>query len=257
MKIRYMSDLHDEIYRDSKKAYKFRFLDSDPESVLVLAGDIDLAPQVHKLLNKIKGRFKAVVYVPGNHESYNGDLEEDEKILRGLSDELNMPELHYLNNDLVKIEDVTFLGTRLWTNFDRQNEMVIYYANTRMNDFVKIRDHGSFFNPLHWLRRHQIAVRFLESNLEKLKGEKTVVVTHHAPSFRSISPEYVSDSLNGAYASDLSELILDYEPNIWIHGHIHSNSDYVIGETRILANPNGYYGYRLNGGFKPRQIINV
>ena len=50
--------------------------------------------------------------------------------------------------------------------------------------------------------------------------------------------------MNGGYASDLSDLILD-NPQIkfWTHGHIHTQFDYMIGTTRILCNPRGYAGY--------------
>ena len=30
---------------------------------------------------------------------------------------------------------------------------------------------------------------------------------------------------------------------LWTHGHTHDVFDYVIGETRIVCNPRGYYGY--------------
>jgi Icc-related predicted phosphoesterase len=74
---------------------------------------------------------------------------------------------------------------------------------------------------------------------------KVVVVGHHAPSNQSIKPKYRDDAImNGAYSSDLSEFILDH-PKIkfWIHGHTHDVFDYMIGPTRVLCNPRGYFGY--------------
>jgi hypothetical protein len=61
----------------------------------------------------------------------------------------------------------------------------------------------------------------------------------------SIDPTYKDDHhMNGAYYSDLSELILD-NPQIktWVHGHMHNQSDYMIGDTRVVTNPRGYMGY--------------
>jgi hypothetical protein len=50
--------------------------------------------------------------------------------------------------------------------------------------------------------------------------------------------------MNGGYASDLSEDILDNENiRVWVHGHMHDPVDYKIGETRVLANPRGYVPY--------------
>ena len=91
---------------------------------------------------------------------------------------------------------------------------------------------------------------FPENLREKYKDKDIVVVTHHAPCSQSISPEYVNDFLNPFYASDLSEFILNNQNiKVWCHGHIHSNSDYNIGETDILCNPYGYANYE--GNIKP------
>jgi Icc-related predicted phosphoesterase len=46
--------------------------------------------------------------------------------------------------------------------------------------------------------------------------------------------------VNGAYASDLSELILDTQPAVWFHGHVHNSFDYLVGDTIVLCNPRGY-----------------
>jgi Icc-related predicted phosphoesterase len=42
------------------------------------------------------------------------------------------------------------------------------------------------------------------------------------------------------YASDLSRLILDRQPGLWVHGHLHSRLDYAISDTRIVCNARGH-----------------
>jgi Icc-related predicted phosphoesterase len=74
----------------------------------------------------------------------------------------------------------------------------------------------------------------------RIKSLPSVVVTHHAPSFRSISPEFAKSPLNPGFASDLEKFILKHSPEIWIHGHIHESADYQIGKTRVVCNPLGY-----------------
>jgi hypothetical protein len=50
--------------------------------------------------------------------------------------------------------------------------------------------------------------------------------------------------MNGAYSSDLSDLILDHpQIKFWTHGHTHDQFDYMIGSTRVVCNPRGYKGY--------------
>ena len=91
-----------------------------------------------------------------------------------------------------------------------------------------------------------------------------VVLTHHAPSFKSIDPVHVSggiygtDDLNGAYASDLSSMILD-SPNIkfWVHGHTHHTVDYPIGECRILSNQRGYHSEACARHFSGTQTFEI
>jgi Icc-related predicted phosphoesterase len=89
-----------------------------------------------------------------------------------------------------------------------------------------------------------------------------IVVTHHAPHPKSVGPDFVGDKLNPLYASDLEELILDLKPALWCHGHMHSSSDYMIGDTRVVANPRGYSKPRSlelpeNSGFDPKFLVEV
>jgi Icc-related predicted phosphoesterase len=72
-----------------------------------------------------------------------------------------------------------------------------------------------------------------------------VVALHHAPSSESVAEWFKGDTLmNGNFYTDLSEFILD-RPQIalWTHGHIHTPSDYMMGDTRIVCNPRGYKGH--------------
>ena len=72
-----------------------------------------------------------------------------------------------------------------------------------------------------------------------------IVVGHHAPSSRSVAEYYRADTvMNGAFRSELDEFIAD-RPRIrlWVHGHMHNASDYMIDETRVVCNPRGYIGY--------------
>ena len=69
-----------------------------------------------------------------------------------------------------------------------------------------------------------------------------IVVVHHAPSSQSIAERFKHDTLmNGAFRSELDEFIMD-RPQIQLlcHGHMHNNSNYWIGETRVVCNPRGY-----------------
>jgi hypothetical protein len=64
-------------------------------------------------------------------------------------------------------------------------------------------------------------------------------VTHHVPSIQSILDGYRSDPVSVAFASNLDELVLEYQRRVWIDGHTHEGFDYRIGKTRMVGNPRG------------------
>lgn len=106
-------------------------------------------------------------------------------------------------------------------------------------------------------RLHRASVSFLRDELSRPFDGPTVVITHHAPSPRSITPALRKDPLNPAFVSDLDAMIRTYQPPLWIHGHIHNSFDYRIGQTRIVCNPRGYFPEQLNPAFDPCFVAEV
>ncbi len=116
-----------------------------------------------------------------------------------------------------------------------------YYSKMRTIDTFKI---------------HQLSRQWLKESLEN-SGELTnIVITHHAPSIKSVPELYKEDPLSAAYASDLEELITEYKPLYWIHGHIHTPCRYTIGETEVICNPHGYIDEKYNG-YEKELIVEV
>jgi len=72
-----------------------------------------------------------------------------------------------------------------------------------------------------------------------------IVVGHHAPSSQSVAEWFKGDTvMNGAFRSDLEEFIMDRpQIKLWVHGHMHNASDYMIDATRVVCNPRGYIGH--------------
>ncbi len=86
---------------------------------------------------------------------------------------------------------------------------------------------------------------------------KTVVVTHHAPSPRSVHPRYAQDLLTPAFASDLEGLMDASRVALWIHGHTYEAFDYRVHGTRIVCNPRGYAPDQLSEGFRADLVARV
>ena len=59
--------------------------------------------------------------------------------------------------------------------------------------------------------------------------DKNIVITHHAPSIRSIPEVFLNELESAGYASELEAFIHQHKPNMWLHGCIHKCLDYMIG----------------------------
>ena len=110
------------------------------------------------------------------------------------------------------------------------------------------------FGPDDALRLHQEGRLFLETKLETTFDGLTIVVTHHAPSYKSIRPEFATDPLTAAYVSDLEEIIMRTNLHLWAR---HASSDYLIGSTRVACNPRGYHRLELNPRFVPELVVEI
>lgn len=245
MKINYMSDVHLE----------FGLLNHELEGeVMVLAGDITVKQRDVPWILEMAEHFEHVIYVLGNHEHYRQNLDNTlRKTREAIGDADNV---HLLQNESVTIEGVTFHGTTLWTDMNKGDPLTYHATGGAMNDFKLIRADGgkSRFTPQRAHKEFNVAKVFLTGVIKP--GD--VVVTHMAPSYLSVHEKYKGDTkMNGAYASDLSDVMLDYEPALWFHGHVHYSFDYTIGNTRVLCNPRGYVGEELNPDFNLYATVEV
>jgi hypothetical protein len=248
MRLHIVSDLHLE-FAD--------FCPSHPEiDVAIFAGDIDVGENG---LRWIRENFPQVpvVYVLGNHEFYGHALPVLYKNL--IQDSLGT-NVHILENAAFEFGDAVFLGATLWTDFALDGNPVLSetVAALDMADFRQIRfGHESRkFRPSDARELHARSLRWLDEAIKQYAGKRIVVVTHHAPSPRSIDKKYEGNPLNPAFASRLDDFIAEREIALWVHGHIHHCSDYLIGKTHVLANTRGYPSENT-GGFKPELVVEI
>lgn len=226
--------------------------------VCVVAGDLCRAPAngVHWLAEHIAPSMPCI-YVAGNHEFYKGSIREG--IEDGRKAAERFPGVHFLENNTVTIEGITFIGATLWTDYriEGHQQLAMIHARERMNDHKQIalqRNPWKRFLPVDAYRLHQDSKRFIEASLTAVEGPK-VVVTHHLPLASSVPARFSGDLTNAAYASDLSTMIEASSPALWIHGHTHDSCDYAIGRTRVVCNPRGYDDE--NGSFDPFLVVRV
>ena len=85
--------------------------------------------------------------------------------------------------------------------------------------------------------------------------EKVIVITHHAPLFECVNPDFSFDLLSAAYSSNLNDLIEREQPDLWVFGHTHVSLDIRHGKTRIISNAKGYGSQ--NRLFRPSRVVEV
>ena len=264
MKIALVSDTHLEFGG-------LNFDNDQNADVLILAGDIliakdlkDFARDDHpvpimktshrylrtqayrEFLSNCSVKFKHVLWIAGNHEFYHGKWFECLKILK---DEASYyKNITFMENTTVDINGYKFIGASMWTNFNNQDPLTKIHLESIMNDYRIIKNEAKGYRSLSvadTYARHVDTIKYFEQELGKYKTDNVVMISHHAPTFQSISPEYVGEKLsNGGYASDLANLILNNpQIKLWTHGHVHAKNDYMVGNCRVVSNPRGYIGY--------------
>ena len=248
MKLHVLSDLHLEF-----SPFIPPKVDCD---IVVLAGDIHVGL---KAIPWVKQHFAEhrVIYVLGNHEYYRQALPKHLHKLRELA---GMSNIHVLENESLTLDDVVFLGCTLWTDFDlfHNCEIAGYHAIQNITDYAKIRVDPTYrkLRPADTAGIHYRSRTWLTEQFEKNRDAKIVVITHHAPSKRSLPARSEDDILSAAYASRLDNLVERSQAQLWIHGHVHQAQDYMIGQTRVLSNPRGYPG-ELNISFVPEMVATI
>ena len=254
MKIALMSDLHLSV-----QAMPAPAVDAD---VLVLAGDL------HRPAGAIEWarQFGATptLFVAGNHEFYGGDLVTTMSELRRHA---AGSAVQVLEHDVWLHGGVRFLGCTLWSDYRlydsaQQREQGLAQATSMVRDFSRIRvapDFDDKFTPAVAQLLFDDAVDWLDKQFAIAHVGPTVVVTHFAPARGSIAGKFAGSPLNACFVSDLQAQIERWQPQLWLHGHVHDSFDYRLGKTRVVANPRGYApgGVVENKAFDPALVIEL
>lgn len=287
MKFCILSDLH----RDINNYVDFN-LSHDPSIFTLIAGDISGIPKERtkwletQIANGYKGAF-----VEGNHIVYSDNKQSLDEIQNDLKENypIDLNSFSYLENNSfiirndVDYESVLIIGCTLWTdlkyptNDQAYNGFLVSNPNTGLNDYrfrcIKCLDSKEYkdglaksrwndgVRNLKWqdtIKFHEESLKYIEETIKKTKNyNKIVVLSHHAPTPLSIDKQYTNSLLTGGYVSNLANFILDNKIDLWVHGHVHSFFDYMIGDCRVVCNPYGYAKHYENVNFKKDFIVEI
>lgn len=259
MRLLILSDLHHEHWREHAPVID---LGRSLPDVVILAGDINTgAAAVNWAARTFRGL--PVLYVHGNHEGYSKNLDDAQRSIQEACEAAG--NVHFLNCSEFQLGQVRFLGATLWTDFklfgDDDRMAAMRTAEAVMVDYKRIRLANKNYRKLRaadTAQFHYEQKSWLQTKLEEPFEGKTVVITHMAPSIRSVSEQYIEDQASAAYASRLDDLAA--KADLWVHGHMHESFDYQIGQCRVVCNP---CGYRLGKGepenelFDPNFVVEI
>lgn len=243
MKFRIMSDVHlDFCYIGG---VDLPVLDDDASTILLVPGDIcegNNTALLTEFLVMMSNRFKEVIFVLGNHDYYMTDMFTHVQRIKELTENFHNVTFLHRSTRPKEFPDThtVIIGATLWTNFNNEETFALLDASRYMSDYTCIRYDGEPLRSYHILDEHIADLEYIKYQLKQYEGWNTIVITHHAPSPLSITERYKGDFTNAYFVSDLHDIINEYNPYIWIHGHVHSSHDYLIDSTRVICNPVGY-----------------
>jgi predicted phosphodiesterase len=249
MKLGLISDVHLEFYRFDPRVdmpgcsrkpiegytyfhFGFALPTETDADVLVVAGDIHPDEKVRTAFkNKLEDHYKKpVLFSLGNHDSYYGFWP------------------HMSEPIFEEIDGVTFGIASLWTDFPDLEKA--HHYRKELNDFRLIDG----ITVEKWLKTHRYHREAL------YKAAPDVVITHHAPSYRSVKSSFVGDVLNMYYVSDMDEEVEDMGKRgtkVWFHGHTHHTCDYQIEDVRVVCNAFGYPGEKGRGAMPEWKVVEI
>jgi Icc-related predicted phosphoesterase len=284
MKIALASDIHLEfgdINLQNQENADVLILSGDICTAKVFKHKPKERAMVRDFFKRCSFQFPEVVYVMGNHEHYDFDMRDTYDRLK--FELAPFSNIHLLEKETWEYKNFTFVGATMWTDMNKDDSLTKWHCGQRMNDFQLIKNSNrmthhknvvyaknpdgsglylkdaegnlvidrvdQYEKPSRWsvedsIQDHDKAVDYIKIAVGD-RSKKFVVVTHHAPTVLSIAEWFKGDTLmNGAFASDLSEFIMDRpQIKLWTHGHMHNVSDYMMGDTRVVCNPRGYIKY--------------
>ena len=233
--------------------------------LLVLAGDIDASWASF-------ARFAhwpvPVLFVAGNHEFDGRELDEAWPALRAKVQDLGWTLLERSSTVLTDLDGqrLRFVGTIRWSDFDlfgAEKQASAMRAAAYFMRLMQATRHGRAFD-VAGVRDEALACRaWLADELRQPslgRWDKTVVVTHFAPSVRSADVRYGKQPGTASFCNADDEL-LRYA-DLWLHGHLHCRHDYRVervhaAPTRVVCQARGLVGKGEAQGYDDTKLIEI
>lgn len=222
MKLHLRSDIHLEV----NKGYKQPDLPQGAD-VYVIAGDIE----DHKYPERVakENPDKQVVVVLGNHDYWycpGPDAYRSKEV----------PNLHVLERQAIKIGDFKFIGCTLW-GIGPCDQYDSRWMKRNLNDFHRIKD----FSPWKMKDLNIQSRMWLENEINNDPNPQNIIVVTHFPPVMSSRQNPDRDLSNYLYYNGGVDMKAIKPVGLWLHGHTHEVN--ISDHTKPMSNALGYIGY--------------
>ena len=254
MRISCQSDHHlDDGVAEHGESYLDTLVVPDVDVLIVpgdLASDHNL---VREALIRFSRKVENVIYVPGNHEHDHKDIYESRDSLKSIC---KIKGVSILDDGFIDINGFRFIGSTLWSDCGDDSKKLLIAE--RIFKYWPIKYQGRNFSPKDASVMHNYMLDYIGYQLSEARKNDLcpIVISHHAPSKKSVHDRFLISDLNEAFYTDLSDFIYLNEPRYWFHGHMHHSISYKVGETNVICNPMGSVK-GLNGQFDPNLVIEI
>lgn len=298
MRIRIISDLHLDVNHGFP--FSLRESEGERDDYCLVAGDVSGNPKLTARWlreNVRRGCFVAGNHDPAYNDS-GQTIQRQKEYLHGEfpvdSDVTFLDQSVGVVSKLIPDANVLVVGTTLYTDYQymdqdsrwsldlankgrrayNEPEVTVEQANFHqasrgLNDFRwghvpdEFDDRGLSQRHVRpddyqfWFRQ---SIEAIDQAIQANPDRDVVVMTHHCPSPRFISPQYVHSGMNASYVSDLEGFMLD-RPQIraWVCGHVHHCAVFDVGPTHqlMLSNPRGYEAQLESRDWNPNTFLDT
>jgi hypothetical protein len=208
--------------------------------------------------------------VAGNHEFDGRDVDAAAAGLRAQCRRLGFT---LLERESLVLTDaagarIRVLGTTRWSDFDLFGAAQRERAERAAAYFMRVMRSTRGGQPFDAaaVRAESLACRaWLETELHRsARGaggwDRTLVITHFAPSLKSADPRYGPQPGTASFCNADDDLIP--RADLWLHGHLHCRHDYRVpragrAPARVVCNARGLAKKGEDEGFDPLLVLEV
>lgn len=266
MKIQYISDIHLETR--NKNDFETYLIPNAP--YLALCGDIGYprSETFKDFITYCSKNWLEVFYVTGNHDYYNKiytrwkysspySMKQIEEYIEELFK--SYPNVHFLQKKRFDIPNTNYsiLGCTLWVYIPSYKYTDCLTSLNDMN-YICIEDNKRF-TPDYMNRLNKDHSDWLLKSLEDLEKEErsAIVLTHHLPTRLLINEEFINDSRNYLFYTELPSHLESKALHIWICGHSHSSKRLLLkNNVELMMNCKGYNNEEIKN-FNPSCIYEI